>query len=136
MPAWAPTSVFEPLLASVMLHHGIMHQLFHPFHTVKPEVADAFRMSVRRAREEGLEWWTARQINDWERTRRRVRVEKQSGASITLRASTALSDATILRLDRESGDFTAWGFNFTAVVTSIQANTPIEIQFPATPAAS
>ena len=76
MPIWAPTEVFEALLASVKRHHGILHHLCHPFHTVKPEVAQAVRLCVQRGREEGLEWWTAREINDWERARRGVRVER------------------------------------------------------------
>lgn len=130
MPAWAPTYVFEPLLASVKRRHGILHQLFHPFHTVKPEVADAFRMCVRRAREEGLEWWTARQINDWERARRKVRVEKfdSRAARITLRGENALEDATLLFLDRAS-DFDAWGFSWRAVTQSIEAKKSASFTF-------
>ena len=46
---WPQTEVFEPLLASAKRHHGVLHQLFHPFHTVKPEVAQAFRRCVFQA---------------------------------------------------------------------------------------
>src|SRR5204863_7237946 len=73
---FAPIEIFEPLLASVKRHHGILHQLYHPYHTVRSEVADSLLMSVRRVREEGLEWWTARQINRWERDRREVRIDR------------------------------------------------------------
>jgi hypothetical protein len=127
MPVWAPTTVFEPLLASVKRHHGILHQLFHPYHTIRPEVADAFRMCVRRAREEGLEWWTARQINDWERARRAVRVEQVTVSAIIIRSAVSLADATILLLDPR-GDFEAFGFSFSAIVTSIPANEPVEVR--------
>jgi hypothetical protein len=128
MPAWAPTEVFEPLLASVQRHHGILHQLFHPFHTVKPEVAQAFRLCVRRAREEGMEWWTARQINDWERARRGVRLERctrdDSGWSLTVRSDKSLPDATLLtlRTDRPASqsELIAWGFAFDAVVQTLE----------------
>jgi hypothetical protein len=144
MPAWAPTAVFEPLLASVKRRHGILHQLFHPFHTIKPEVADALRTCVRRAREAGLEWWTARQINTWERARRTVRLDRCARTAtgtlrLTLRSAQPLPDATLLRLNhpRSGGepsaaaaaaDFVAWGFSFSATVQSIEADRPVEIQ--------
>jgi hypothetical protein len=124
--------VFEPLLASVKRRHGIFHQLFHPYHTVRPDVAEAFRMVVRRAKEEGLEWWTARRINDWERARRSVRVaqyqQESDGIAISLQSERDLIDATVLSLDN-GGDFTAWGFAFTADVRSIESHKPTAFHF-------
>lgn len=136
VPAWAPIEVFEPLLESVRRHHGILHHLCHPFHTIKPQVAQAVRLIVRRAREEGLEWWTARQINDWERARRGVRVERCASSAhvftLTLRSAKRLNEATLLtlRTDGAAGnaDFIAWGFAFEASVQTLEPDRDIVIQ--------
>jgi len=126
-PIWdlhvfAPPEVFEALLESVKRHHGILHQLFHPYHTPKLEVGKALLAVARRAREEGMEWWTARQINRWERARRRVRVESCDAREVVLRGGDeTLEDATVLFLQPDGGDFEAWGFGFASAVRTIRS---------------
>ena len=87
----------------------------------KTEVADALLMATRRGREQGMEWSTAREINQWERARRAVTVESFDGGSITLNSGQPLNDATLLVLNNHASDFEAWGFKFSAQTTSISA---------------
>lgn len=42
----------------------------HPAHIAKPGVADALLTAVATAQAQGLAWWSAAQINGWERARR------------------------------------------------------------------
>src|SRR5262249_52509159 len=69
---FAPEALFPPLLAAAERHHGILHLLFHPAHIEKPGVAGSLLAAVAQARSRGLEWWTAEEINRWERARRRL----------------------------------------------------------------
>jgi hypothetical protein len=136
MPVWAPMEVFEALLLSVKRHHGIVHHLCHPAHTIKPPVAQAVRRVVKRAREEGMEWWTSRQINDWERARRGVRVERCAsdprGFTLTLWSEKRLNEATLLTLRTDGasgiGDFIAWGFAFEASVQTFEPDREVVIR--------
>ncbi|MGB7159248.1 MAG: hypothetical protein WBD40_14360 [Tepidisphaeraceae bacterium] len=129
---FAPEAIFEPLLAAVKKSHGICHLLFHPAHWDKKGVPEALLTSVRRAKEEGLEWWTGRQIGDWERARRGATWKsyhmEEDGAAVTITASTKLEDATILWLDPHArtgeGSFTAWGFPFRAETTTLTPTVP------------
>jgi hypothetical protein len=141
-PLWdlhvfAPVETFDALLTSVRRHHGILHQLFHPYHVPRPEVAESLVDCVRRARGAGLEWWTARQINQWERSRRGVKLERYSragdGVSLTLRSPQPLADATILCLSAKpaapESALQAWGFSFAASVESIEPGQSVTVQF-------
>ncbi len=133
---FAPVQIFAALLESVKRHHGVLHQLFHPYHVTNPDVAKSLVDCVREAREAGLEWWTARRINQWERARRSVKLQRfnyEAGtSSITLRAESELRDATVLCLNpdhAETGEpFSAWGFNFAAAVETIPAGQPVTIK--------
>jgi hypothetical protein len=72
---WADSSLIPPLLAQVKRVRGVAHVLFHQYHLyTKPSAADAMLRFVIAAREAGLEFWTGRQINDWVRSRRSVRI--------------------------------------------------------------
>ena len=124
---FAPEAILEPLLAQALKRNGVLHLLFHPAHFGKEPVPPAMLTAIRRGKEEGLEWWTARQINAWERARRTVAVKQIEGKSITLQASTQLADATILRLSPDASDFSAWGFNFKATTTTLRGETRIEL---------
>lgn len=55
--------------------HGVAHFLFHgPHLRLRPPTRAACPEVARLARERGMVWWTARQLNDWERGRRGVRL--------------------------------------------------------------
>ena len=116
---FAPEAIFEPLLASAKKSHGVLHLLFHPAHFHNDAVPAAMSNAIRRGKQEGLEWWTARQINAWERGRRSVRVKEISGDSVALESEVELADATVLMLSSSDGSFSAWGFKFHAGVATL-----------------
>jgi hypothetical protein len=127
---FAPEAIFEPLLKAGLKTHGVVHLLFHPAHFVRDEVARAMAMVIRRGKEEGLEWWTARQINAWERARRTARVtEFDATRGFAIAAEQELPHATILWLGEKqlaadgsetTGKLSAWGFDFAAVTATIK----------------
>jgi hypothetical protein len=117
---FAPEAILEPLLAQAKKNHGVLHLLFHPAHFEKDPVPAAMLMAIRRGKEEGLEWWTARQLNAWERARRKVKLQQLAGDSVTLEAAEALTDATVLTLSQSNdGSFNAWGFPFHSATTTL-----------------
>jgi hypothetical protein len=128
---FAPPALLDALIAGVVRVHGVLHLLFHPAHVAREDVCGAIVQAVARAKAEGMEWWTARQINSWERARRQVSWvgfdHATNRISATLRAQSELADATILALvpgetSATSGDhFTAWGFSFLAQTRTIRA---------------
>lgn len=69
-----PYIVGPTVVDQAIKHNGIAHFLFHPAHVLKPGIADAMKNVVNYGREKGLEWWTSREINAWERTRRNIRM--------------------------------------------------------------
>ena len=98
---FAPEELVAPLLRAVTRHYGILHLLFHPAHVDKANVADSLVRAVRSGRDAGLEWWTGRQIVEWEEARRGVRWSDYQagaeGANVTLTASVEMRGATILK---------------------------------------
>jgi hypothetical protein len=124
LTVFAPEAILDPLLRAARTHHGVMHLLFHPAHLKKAQVPPAVARAVEAAQAAGLEWWTARQINLWQRARRQVRWEQftASGeaAGIALTPEKDLDDATLLWLD-PSGSFEAWGFRFRAEQRTLPA---------------
>ena len=58
--------------------------MFHPAHFANEAVPAAMSNAIRRGRQEGLEWWSARQINVWERGRRSVRLKEIAGDRVTV----------------------------------------------------
>lgn len=130
---FAPPDLAEPLLDSAVRCHGILHVLFHPAHTQTPGVAEALLSVAARAREQGMEWWTAKQISAWERARRRVVWgawrESEDEVSVELRASDPMRDATLiwLAVGTASGQgrrVCRWGFEFVSQVIDLEAGRP------------
>jgi hypothetical protein len=126
---FAPPAILEPMLAQAKQRHGVLHLLFHPAHFHRDDVADAMATAIRRGKQEGLEWWTARQLNAWERARRTVRLKALDGNGVTLQSDATLEDATVLRLSAEpnSGNFAAWGFDFAATTATLHGTKKIEL---------
>lgn len=118
LTVFAPEAILEPLLASAKAQHGVLHLLFHPGHLKKAHVPPAVERAIVKAKEAGLEWWTAKRINEWERARRKVRWSAYSKDSVTIETGAELRDATVLWLDG-SGEFEAWGFRFRANVVTL-----------------
>ncbi len=125
----SPPSVVPVLLDAIEKHHGILHLLFHPAWILTDGVADSLLDSVRQGKERGMEWVTARWLNDWERARRAVEwksIVSQAQPAVEL---TELAEATVLVLGRHekievNGELhaaqttTRWGFEFSFVTLS------------------
>lgn len=136
LTVFAPKELADPLLAAALRHHGVLHLLFHPAHIEKPGVAEVLLEVVARAREQGMEWWTARQIADWERARRKVIWSRyrvtDDGAAVSLCASEGLAGATLLwphlpagtasvnGAVSESKVVTRWGTRFRSLVIDLE----------------
>lgn len=95
LEVFAPACAATPLLGAALRHHGIHHLLFHPAHIGKPGVADALRAAVRAGTDAGLEWWTCRQLADWDAARRAARL-CVAEATPGLRLENAPVGATVL----------------------------------------
>lgn len=98
----APKELSGHLLEAALRCHGIGHFLFHPSHILKPGVADALRETAETGKRLGMEFWTARRINEWERARRSASwcgwSPSPSGAAYSLRTGDALAEATVMCL--------------------------------------
>ncbi|WP_345526315.1 hypothetical protein [Nocardioides endophyticus] len=79
---FADESVREPILDGVVAVHGVAHFLYHGANMEDhPAVAATVARTADDARRRGMEWWTAREINTWERSRRQVSVQRRAGGS-------------------------------------------------------
>ncbi|MER3474843.1 MAG: hypothetical protein C4335_12650 [Armatimonadota bacterium] len=118
---FAPSALLEPLLQAVERHHGVLHLLFHPAHVAKPGIAETILKAVHAARQRGMEWWTARRINEWERARRRVQwcVYRAEGDTLTLRlrSEVPLQEATLLFTAQNVEVSAGEGFTYEGIST-------------------
>jgi hypothetical protein len=131
LPRFAPEPLAEHLLDAVLAQHGVAHFLFHPNHILTPGRPETIGRVIDAARKRGMQWWTARQLNDWERARRSIRWENYTFSTtrcqVTLRTAVPLADASLLWLAPEaigaesSGKplehrtVTRWGTVFSAI---------------------
>jgi hypothetical protein len=136
-----PREYGQPLVDTVLRHHGVAHFLFHPAHIQKPNVADAFADLVNYARAQGLEWWTNQQVYDWEILRRSVETKFDSCDKFTLRAAKPLGEATLLFLrsrpqprsivvNGQSAQSNQWewhGFEFDAVTADLAGEVKVQV---------
>lgn len=118
---FAREELFEVLLTAALRHGGILHLLFHPAHTSREDVGGALVRCARKAKAAGLEWWTGRQINDWERARRKVTWEASTADSATVRVETPLPEATVMCLGGKGRQtVNRWGFDFAVTTTNLK----------------
>jgi hypothetical protein len=131
----APPEIIPPLLNAIKKHHGVLHALFHPAHIAKDGVAESLQQMIQQAKEFGLEWVTAAQLNSWERARRKVNLlceyEKNcSSPKVLLSSPESLADATILTLGKHQNieingqpypaqSCVRWGVEFSAVTLDV-----------------
>ena len=132
---YAPYAIAEPLVDRVRKHYGVAHYLFHPHHCLRPGVPAAMADVIEYAWQQGLPWWTAREINAWERSRRELAFGDVSDAGAAIHAGAQLEDASLLVLD--AGDqerqfhidgktvqahlVDRYGFRFHAVTYTLEA---------------
>lgn len=75
LPNWADSSIIPLLLEQTARVDGVAHFLFHQIHIHKSEpVRRSFASLITQARERGYVFWTGRQVNDWVRAKRKVRI--------------------------------------------------------------
>jgi hypothetical protein len=135
MEIFAPTALFYALMKPVIKHHGVLHLLFHPAHTHKPATNKALREVTSKGREAGLEWWTAEQINNWERARRTARwdgyiVDENGKANVSLKSETELPDATVLWIKGPAAAGSAnarWGFQAEVADVTVEVMEPAAV---------
>lgn len=96
---YAPYAIAEPLVDRVRKHYGVAHFLFHPHHCRRPGVPAAMADVIEYAWQQGLPWWTAQEINAWERSRRRLEFTDVNAGGATVQVGAPLEDATVLVLD-------------------------------------
>ena len=130
-----PYAIAEPLVDRVKRHYGAAHFLFHPHHVYRPGVPTAMADVVAYARAQGLPWWTAEQINAWERDRRQLTFANVGPADATVRVGADLTDATLMviqtgaqphavTLDERPAQVRSverYGFRFQAVTETLTA---------------
>lgn len=133
---FAPPQIIPPMLDAIEKHHGVLHVLFHPAHIAKPGVADSMHDTIKQAKDRGLEWVTAKELNTWERARRKIKLqwqiaEKGTSPKVLLSAPEPLAGATILVLGHHQNieidgqlyaaqPSTRWGFEFSAVTLGME----------------
>jgi hypothetical protein len=131
-----PPEYGAQLMNSAFRHHGIGHFLFHPAHIQKPNVAKVLSDLVDHAHARGMEWWTARQIYEWETLRRGVTGVWDSSGRISLRVARPVPQAIVLLLkpargvgsllvngrETETTPWRAYGFEFAAATMELSGN--------------
>jgi hypothetical protein len=140
-----PIAALPPVIEAVRRAHGVLHLLFHPGHIAKPGQGEAFVACAVQGRAAGMEWWTAGQINTWERARRqtqwRTGSQTPSGAAFSLHTGeAALAQATVLWQTPTARQATVngqslqtqtverWGFRFQSVVLDAAANSDYKVE--------
>jgi hypothetical protein len=120
---FAPNTLLEPLLNAAKQQYGILHLLFHPAHIGKEGVAEALLAAVARGKAEGLAWWTAAQIADWEIRRRKGKWRNDPKNTPVFHTECAMEGATFLVLEAANGAETQerWGFPFRVQTTDLPA---------------
>jgi len=99
-----PHGFMRPLVDRCHADYGVAHVLYHPSHVEDPECERSIRDTVAYARSLGMEWWTSEEINNWERSRRRLSISSAgNGSSATestyrIQSPDKLSEATMLYL--------------------------------------
>jgi peptidoglycan/xylan/chitin deacetylase (PgdA/CDA1 family) len=121
---FAPPELLIPLRAAALNHHGVMHLLFHPYHIVKPLVAARLEAAIKSAKEAGMEWWTAAELDKWERARRGISWIRTEN-SIGMRSIAEMRDATLLELSTGESDVERWGFHFRLRQVNISLGKPL-----------
>lgn len=96
-PGLSDPSVIEPFLQGVARVQGVAHILFHQRHIHNlPQVRSAFQAFVHAAQAQHFAFWTATQIDTWERARRGVRIiQPAADAPLSVYSATEIDNLII-----------------------------------------
>ena len=111
----------------VLDHYGVAHYLFHPGNTDGDPVRAGLRGIVGYLKDRGIPWWTAAEVNTWERARRRT-TWTPGEAGWSLKAESPLPGATILVGPTEEGEVERYGFRFREQVVDLAAGETVEVR--------
>lgn len=93
----ADATVIEPFLEGVKRVNGVAHFLFHQIHIYQqPPVREAIIQLIRMARQQGFSFWTSKQINDWERVRRQVKIIEVSEENGVVLSENSVADKLVI----------------------------------------
>lgn len=101
------------LLHKVVEHCGVAEFTFHPAHIAKPGVADALKALIAEGQRLGIQWWTAREVGEWENARRQAAWNR---VGLPEFAGEPPGVPEVLELSQE-GDFRYAGHSFKRVST-------------------
>ncbi|MGZ0149090.1 hypothetical protein ACXJJ3_18615 [Kribbella sp. WER1] len=106
--AWAGHSaVRDVILDGAQAVHGVAHFLFHGPHLyLRPPTRSACIELAAEARRRGMPWWTAGQLNAWERSRRGVTLSvapHPDGFTVRAQAAEPVPGAAILLAVPDAG---------------------------------
>jgi hypothetical protein len=72
-PSLADPSVIDPFLSETKRVRGIAHFLYHQQHILQlPQVTEALKLTVSKAKAAGFVFWTTEEIVNWEHSRRQT----------------------------------------------------------------
>ncbi len=142
---FAPEELVDALIPRVRDVYGVLHLLFHPAHIKKPPVRQAVLSAVRKAREAGMEWFTAAEISRWECARRQVRwsayAREVDRVSVQVAAGGApLARAALMWLAPSVGEALLdgepcasfvterWGRRFAGCIVDLKPGRPVRFQ--------
>ncbi|MFY4774784.1 hypothetical protein [Metabacillus sp. RGM 3146] len=95
--ALADTSVIRPFLKAVKTVGGAAHFLFHQNHICEqPLVEKALREVIWESRAEGFTFWTSKEINRWERKRRKLKIIGVSKSGKPIAENTSEADGAVI----------------------------------------
>ncbi|MDD5597158.1 MAG: hypothetical protein PHV82_04395 [Victivallaceae bacterium] len=136
-----PPSIGFEIMKTAHKYHGIFHVVFHPAHIRKKGVQESLFNIITKGKNLGMEWWTAKEINTWERARRSIIWSSystdQRETTVCLKANALLNDASLLWLAPHATKVTIdgkrvvsqtvefWGFGFISTVISLQQDKQI-----------
>ncbi|MEJ5296719.1 MAG: hypothetical protein WHZ52_01635 [Armatimonadota bacterium] len=141
---FAPEELVDALIPRVREVYGVLHLLFHPAHIKKPPVRQALLSAVRKAREAGMEWFTAAEISRWECARRQIQwsgyASGDGRVSVQVAAGTPLERAALMWLAPRGGEALLdgepsasfvterWGRRFAGCIVDLEPGRPVRFQ--------
>lgn len=104
IPAWTDMSVVEPFIEQVKRVEGVAHFLFHQGRIYRDEeVRSSLKEVVRKLKVHGFDFWTSRQIGEWQRLRRKVKITGVDEQGVAYQCVNPLP-STVVRIPLPEGE--------------------------------
>jgi hypothetical protein len=93
---WGDPSIIHPLLEGVKSVNGVAHFLFHQIHLhINEKVRDALFKVVEEMKNQDFEVWTGKEINNWERLKRSIKILNIAGNEVSFEADKKVRDFVV-----------------------------------------